>query len=81
MSHLVRQFTHAMYFQVFDKSHRNARHQTAFRLLPEQLITRLTSNSISVYEGLQLILDFVSGMTDRTALKTHRILSGHLTNF
>ena len=81
MSHLIRKFSHAMYAVIFDQNRKNARHETEFRMLPEQVRSRLIKGSITPYQGLQLVLDHVSGMTDRTALKTHRILSGNLAGF
>ena len=79
LKNLLTHFTHATYFVVFDPSHQMAKHKTHFQLLPESTKTKLKRENITVYQGLRWVLDFVSGMTDRSALKMHKLLTGQVS--
>lgn len=79
LKNLLTHFTHATYFIVFEPSRQMAIHKTHFQLLPESTKTKLKRENITVYQGLRWVLDFVSGMTDRSALKMHKLLTGQVS--
>ena len=81
LSNILRQFTTAMFQVVFNAQHSTSHHQTIYRLLPGNVRHQLERPAITIYQGVRIILDFVAGMTDRSAVKMHRILTGQITVF
>ncbi|PIB36619.1 dGTPase [Reichenbachiella sp. 5M10] len=64
---------HAKYYQ--NKAY-TGRHKSVFRLLPPDVVYKLDHESTSLYESILLITDYISGMTDSSAIKLFRILKG-----
>ncbi len=62
----------------FEKSYGSpsSREKTVFRLLPQEIRIQLEADSLTVYQTLQYVTDYVSGLTDRYALKLFKIISG-----
>lgn len=54
----------------------SSREKTVFRLLPQEIRIQLEADSLRVYQTLQYVTDYVSGLTDRYALKLFKIISG-----
>lgn len=73
---LLKSFIPAVYFKYYDQASYSGRHKSGFRLLPEDIIYKLENEASSPYESMLLITDYVSGMTDSSAIKLFRILKG-----
>lgn len=69
-------FTEAIYSQKYDKVGSNPKAKAIHRLLPEDY-QYLLSNDLSVYQSMQLVVDFVSGLTDKSALNLYKTISGY----
>ncbi len=75
MGKLMEVFCEAAYTRRFDHGNFTPRRRSVLRLMPELTQSRL-EEAQSVYEALQLTIDFVSGLTDKHAIKLYRIISG-----
>ncbi len=71
---LIESFATAMYAKYFDSP--QPKHKSILRLIPEEFIIQL-DNAESVYESLQVIIDFVSGLTDSHAVRLYKTISGY----
>lgn len=52
------------------------KYQNLQRLLPPDILASISRGSVGTYEMLRLIIDFISGLTDRHALSIYRRISG-----
>ena len=72
---LMQAFCEAMVQEHFDKSRKNPRLRAIYRLLPPDY-HQLLAREDSLYHHLQLIVDFVSGLTDKSAVNLYKTISG-----
>ncbi len=73
IDHLMESFIVAAYNSKFEKA--NPKHISTLRLLPEEFAVQL-KNPLSVYETLQIIIDFISGLTDSHAVRLYQAIKG-----
>ncbi|MEM8938710.1 MAG: deoxyguanosinetriphosphate triphosphohydrolase [Bacteroidota bacterium] len=73
IDYLTEAFASAMYALRFD--HPSPKHKSTLRLLSEEYSLYLESCK-SVYESLQIINDFVSGLTDSHAVRLYQTIKG-----
>lgn len=73
---LMEAFTAAADASVFEKERSTPRHQSVFRLMPQPIQQRLKQQELSVYEMLQSVTDFISGLTDSHAIRLFRTIYG-----
>ena len=52
------------------------RHESLYRLLPQEYQLEFENDDLSVYESLQLVTDYVSSLTDRYAVSLYKIVYG-----
>jgi dGTPase len=71
---LMEVFIEAAYSIKFDVA--KPKHLSAIRLLPEEFKVQL-DNDLTVYETLQIIIDFVSGLTDSYAVRLYQTIKGY----
>jgi len=74
MENLIEAFSMATYAEYFDSP--LPKHKSVLRLLPEEYLLQLGSVS-SVYEALQLVIDFISGLTDSHAVRLYKTIKGY----
>ncbi len=72
---LMEAFCMAVYAEKHGKSEPQKR--AIFRLLPED-IKELIQNQEELYPNFQLVVDFVSGLTDRAAVSLYKVITGYL---
>ncbi|MDH5608959.1 MAG: dNTP triphosphohydrolase [Cyclobacteriaceae bacterium] len=70
-------FCQSVYFYCFEQDKSSPRHTSLVRLLPVSLQEILHRPGLTVYGALQVVTDFVSGLTDSSALKLYRTISGY----
>ena len=73
IDYLIEAFATSAYFHYFDLS--LPKQKSTLRLLPEEYKVLLNEQN-SVYEMLQIIIDFVSGLTDSHAVRLYQTLKG-----
>ncbi len=73
IDHLIEAFASSMYAKYYDQS--LPKHKSILRLIPEEFEVQL-DEAESVYESLQVITDFISGLTDSHAVRLYQIISG-----
>ncbi|WP_353935912.1 deoxyguanosinetriphosphate triphosphohydrolase [Reichenbachiella agariperforans] len=66
----------AVYYKYYQSESYSGRHKSAFKLLPQDTIYKLDHEANTPYESMLLITDFISGMTDSSAIKLFRIIKG-----
>lgn len=71
---LMEAFAVAAYSSKFDEA--KPKHISILRLLPEEFSVQLESE-LSVYETLQIIIDFISGLTDSHAVRLYQTIKGY----
>ncbi|GAB4248095.1 MAG: deoxyguanosinetriphosphate triphosphohydrolase [Ekhidna sp.] len=74
IDHLIEAFATAAYANYFDKP--LPKHKSILRIIPEAFTVQLDDTS-SVYEALQVIIDFVSGLTDTHAVRLYQTIKGY----
>lgn len=74
IDNLIEAFATSVYADKFDKP--LPKHKSILRLLPEEYEVQLTSAE-SVYEALQIVIDFVSGLTDSHAVRLYKTIKGY----
>lgn len=74
IDHLIESFAEAAYQYRFGEV--LPKHNSIYRLLPEASVIEL-QQSESVYELLQVVIDFVSGLTDSHAVRLYKTLKGY----
>ncbi|UXP34155.1 deoxyguanosinetriphosphate triphosphohydrolase [Reichenbachiella agarivorans] len=73
---LLEAFVLATYNKYYRKESFTGRFKSVFGLLPQDIIYKLDHEAKTPYESMLLITDYISGMTDRSAIKLFRILKG-----
>ncbi|MEQ6168131.1 deoxyguanosinetriphosphate triphosphohydrolase [Ekhidna sp. MALMAid0563] len=74
IDNLIEAFSTAVYAKYFDNP--LPKHQSVLRLLPEEFEVQLKSAE-SVYEALQIVIDFISGLTDSHAVRLYKTIKGY----
>jgi len=74
---LMEKFTVATYQFLFGDAQKSARHTSLIRLLPDSYQNILKTQKLTVYQTLQVVTDFVSGLTDSSAFRMHQTISGN----
>lgn len=74
IDNLIEVFSTAVYAKYFDNP--LPKHKSVLRLLPEEYEVQL-DNSGSIYEALQIVIDFVSGLTDSHAVRLYKTIKGY----
>lgn len=72
---LLEAFIEAVFCKFYDKDKYSGRHKSVYRLLPSEVQFKLGWAS-SPYESVLEITDYISGMTDSSAVKQFRIMKG-----
>jgi dGTPase len=72
---LLSRYCLAMFHTLFVPERKTAQDKVSFRMLPEEYRLKLKDEK-DLYRALRVIIDMVSGMTDREALTKYRVLSG-----
>ena len=73
IDHLMEAFVMAAYTYKFEET--KPKHASTLRLLPEEFAVQL-NDQLSVYETLQIIIDFISGLTDSHAVRLYQTIKG-----
>ncbi len=77
LSKLIERFSLAVFRKVFATDHLHGRDRTIYRLLPESTRHLLEGQKEpSLYESLRLVIDAVSGLTDKEAQLQFRAIHG-----
>lgn len=74
IDNLIEALATAVYYDRFEKP--LPKHKSVLRLLPEEFTVQL-DDSVSVYDALQIVIDFVSGLTDSHAVRLYKTLKGY----
>lgn len=74
IDNLIETFATATYFYYFDNP--LPKHKSVLRLLPEEYKVQL-ADSKSVYAALQVVIDFISGLTDSHAVRLYKTIKGY----
>lgn len=73
---LLESFSIAAYNYYFAKEACSRKHSNLMRLLPEDIKARMDDNKQKVYAILMACIDFISGMTDSSAISLYRKIKG-----
>lgn len=76
ISGLLETFLEAVFLKFYSKEGYTGRHKSIYRLLPSYTKFMLEENEKSVYENVLIVTDFISGLTDSTALSIFRTIKG-----
>ena len=71
---LMEAFCLAVYHSLFENP--QPRHESLYRLLPQEYQLELEREGLTVYESLQLVTDYISSLTDRYAVSLYKIVYG-----
>ena len=71
---LIETFAGAVYATQFEKP--LPKHKSVMRLLPEEFHVQFSENQ-SVYNALQVVIDFISGLTDSHAVRLYKTINGY----
>ncbi|WP_420317039.1 deoxyguanosinetriphosphate triphosphohydrolase [Ekhidna sp.] len=74
IDNLIESFATAVYTKNFDQP--LPKHKSILRLLPEEYEVQLKFVS-SVYDALQIVIDFISGLTDSHAVRLYKTIKGY----
>lgn len=74
IDNLIEAFATATYATYFDTA--LPKHKSILRLLPEEYEVQLAQPH-SLYETLQIVIDFVSGLTDTHAVRLYKTIKGY----
>lgn len=74
IDHLMEAFIVAAYTSKFEVA--RPKHTSILRLLPEEFAVQL-DNELTVYETFQIIIDFISGLTDSHAVRLYQTIKGY----
>ncbi|MFY0625400.1 MAG: deoxyguanosinetriphosphate triphosphohydrolase [Reichenbachiella sp.] len=73
---LLTAFATAVFDKFYDNINFSGRGRSIYQLLPEDLKFKLENQRNTPYESSLLICDYISGMTDSSALKQFKIIKG-----
>ena len=76
ISGLLETFTEAVFLKFYSKNAFTKRHESIYRLLPSVSKHQLKNDCDTVYESILTVTDFISGLTDSTALSIFRTING-----
>lgn len=76
ISGLLEKFTEAVFLKFNSPESFSKRHESIYRLLPSVAKHQLENDNPSVYESVLTVTDFISGLTDSTALSIFRTIKG-----
>lgn len=76
ISGLLEAFVEAVFLKFHGQEKHSHRHESIYRLLPDYSKYKLEEKEHSVYESILLVTDFISGLTDSTALSIFRTIKG-----
>ncbi|MFT7032433.1 MAG: dGTPase [Cyclobacteriaceae bacterium] len=76
ISGLLETFLEAVFLKFYSKDGYTGRHKSIYRLLPSYTKFMLEEKERSVYENVLIVTDFISGLTDSTALSIFRTIKG-----
>ena len=76
ISGLLDSFVNAVYRRQYEKERYSGLEKSVYRLLPEDLVYKIENEANTIYETIILVTDFISAMTDSSALKLYRIIKG-----
>lgn len=76
ISGLLETFLEAVFLKFYSKEGYTGRHKSIYRLLPGYTKFMLEEKERSVYESVLIVTDFISGLTDSTALSIFRTIKG-----
>ena len=68
-------FCDAVYQQHSEGKATNPKPKAVYRLLPPEYQAALKAD-LSVYQRMQLVVDFISGLTDKAAVNLYKTISG-----
>lgn len=74
IDNLVESFATAVYAEYFNQP--LPKHKSILRLLPEEFVV-LLENIDSEYGALQIVIDFISGLTDSHAVRLYKTIKGY----
>ena len=72
---LLEAFVEAVFNKHYHSEEYSGRNKSIYRLLPKEITQKMTAD-MTQYDIVMIITDFISGMSDRSALKTYRIVKG-----
>ncbi|WP_245907037.1 deoxyguanosinetriphosphate triphosphohydrolase [Reichenbachiella versicolor] len=73
---LLQSFIEAVYNKFYENDKYSGRSKSLYRLLPTDTQYRLENECQSAYDHMLVVTDYISGMTDSSALKTYRTIKG-----
>ena len=73
---LMEGFTYAVYFTRFRKEEKSPKHVSLYRLLPEAIQYEIEHHADTVFTSMQVVTDFISSLTDSSALKLYKTIGG-----
>jgi dGTPase len=76
LSGLISRFSRAVFHKHFAPDRLHAQDKVIFRLLPENAKWQLEQENVNLYSALRIVIDVVSGMTDKEALIRYRTIFG-----
>ena len=76
ISGLLESFVDAVFLKFFSKERYSQKHESIYRLLPDQAKYILEAQNQSVYQSVLQVTDFISGLTDSKALSIFRTIKG-----
>jgi len=77
LSGLIQRYALAVFRKFFATEHMQGRDRTIYRLLPDTIKARLEKQeSLDLYTALRLVIDAVSGLTDKEAQMQYRAIHG-----
>ena len=76
ISGLLDAFVNSVFSKQYDRDHFSGHERSIYRLLPEDLVYKVENQARSVYETILFVTDFISSMTDSSALNLYRIIKG-----
>ncbi len=74
IDNLIESFSTAAYAKYFNKP--LPKHDSVLRLLPEEYEVQL-KKAQTVYDALQIVIDFISGLTDSHAVRLYKTIKGY----
>ncbi len=76
ISGLLESFVEAVFLKFYSKESYSHRHESMYRLLPDYTKYKLEEKDNTVYESMLHVTDFISGLTDSTAISIFRTIKG-----
>ncbi|MFY0651478.1 MAG: deoxyguanosinetriphosphate triphosphohydrolase [Cyclobacteriaceae bacterium] len=73
---LLESFVEAVFLKYHSKESFSYKHESIYRLLPDYTKFKLEQGEQSVYQNILTVTDFISGLTDSTALSIFRTIKG-----